>query len=1283
VAPFSTEADRYATLEFTQPYDEAGVAARLGDEARGRPSMSKIKILFLASDPFKTHALALDEEIRAITAKIRSSDYRDALELISAWAVTRDDLHQLLLQHKPHIVHFSGHGTRGTSTSNTPPSALIPGRELVLPPVSQDEQLVLTGEGRRAEPISKEVLVDLFKKLPDNVQLVFLNACRSAPIAADLAEVIPYAIGMREAITDDAAIAFASAFYQALGFGRSLQEAFDLGQNRLMIPHMREDQTPRLYSGKGVKDPKQVKLVIRVPDESSISRDQSAGIPSPFAAVSGELKLWLDRFGVYLKAAVLVLVTIVTWAGLILASRERAKLPDAAFWMFFALALLPSVAAFVSIVVPEFRRRLRERWVLTRRPDRLPVPFTTSPLDQRAFEKYSRADQVHFKILDWLKSPPRPILILTGKSGTGKSSLLDAFVLPSLRAGEKGHICLVIRSYDDPVRELRDALWGSGLLDPAERDTAAPTSTRDLLKRAAERLGQQDRHMLLVFDQFEELIIIHGETPDRVHPLQELLSSLNADPIVGLTVLLSLRDDYKGVLETLALPLLDQKNNWQTVEPFTIRDTCEFLRRGFERIGDQRLKGIIDELRAVEESHGRIRELRALDETRGLIRPIVANMIGVILYREPDFLSRPETPGTLLLGYVRRCIERSEVRDLARQLLNPMLTQEGTKRPRSVSELKKRCPLNENQIENYLLEMYRQGLVRAINQPQNVLDRLWEISHDFVADLIDQILNHPRKSAWATAGRAILSISLLLCLAGIGVLPAYARYKQADAIQQLAFLRFEVNEAKTKEGELLQDESGRTYLDVRLRPSLDRGLLGKAVPYITRLDAPINLHLDALVGVGFGVLHELHNVKMITLDQSGITDLTPLAAMTGLEFISLNNTGVSDLSPLKGKTGLHTLSLVGVGIADLGPLAGLTNLRTLDLSQRIPTDLRPLRALVGLQSLSFGAPGATDLSPLGELKSVRVLRLQTSGKTDFSSLARLTTTLESLSIGNSPSDFDMQAPQAIGPASPGRAVPTTTDLGPLAGLRALRELRLSLSYPTDLGPLAGLTMSLSSLSLNGQGIEDLKPLSGLAALRSLYIDYTSATDLKPLGALTGLERLSITRNPVPGLEPLSTLTNLTLLRVDCQRGPVQTAATPLPPVELNVMPLGGLIKLQTLGLTHCRLSDLSSLAALSGLKSLDLSDAGVTDIGPLAGLSGLIELRLDKARIKDFKPLARLKDLAILSLNGVDVTDFEPLEQLSKLRELSVPIDAKTDIHVNRLKAMFPELQIHRTTYQP
>ena len=60
--------------------------------------MAKVKVLFLVSNPFEQNRLALDEESRVITTKIRSADHRDAFKFIPAWAVRPDDLQQLLLQ---------------------------------------------------------------------------------------------------------------------------------------------------------------------------------------------------------------------------------------------------------------------------------------------------------------------------------------------------------------------------------------------------------------------------------------------------------------------------------------------------------------------------------------------------------------------------------------------------------------------------------------------------------------------------------------------------------------------------------------------------------------------------------------------------------------------------------------------------------------------------------------------------------------------------------------------------------------------------------------------------------------------------------------------------------------------------------------------------------------------------------------------------------------------------------------------------------------------------------
>jgi len=83
-----------------------GSSASSGDKG-----IQKIKALFLAANPTSTSRLAIDEEMRAIEQKFWAAEHRDALVFQSAWAVRPGDLLQLLNQHKPHIVHFSGHGS--------------------------------------------------------------------------------------------------------------------------------------------------------------------------------------------------------------------------------------------------------------------------------------------------------------------------------------------------------------------------------------------------------------------------------------------------------------------------------------------------------------------------------------------------------------------------------------------------------------------------------------------------------------------------------------------------------------------------------------------------------------------------------------------------------------------------------------------------------------------------------------------------------------------------------------------------------------------------------------------------------------------------------------------------------------------------------------------------------------------------------------------------------------------------------------------------------------------
>jgi hypothetical protein len=200
-----------------------------------KPAPQKATVLFFAANPSGTTPLALDEEAREIELKIRASDHRDALELLTKWAARPDDLIQFLNQHRPAVVHFSGHGS---------PTA----------------ELILLDHDRNAKPVSKEALAALFRALKGQIRVVFLNACYSQAQAEAITQEIDCAVGMSRAVGDRAAITFAASFYRALGFGASVRNAFEQARVALLLEGIPEEGTLQLLVKPGV-DPDQVFVV--------------------------------------------------------------------------------------------------------------------------------------------------------------------------------------------------------------------------------------------------------------------------------------------------------------------------------------------------------------------------------------------------------------------------------------------------------------------------------------------------------------------------------------------------------------------------------------------------------------------------------------------------------------------------------------------------------------------------------------------------------------------------------------------------------------------------------------------------------------------------------------------------------------------------------------------------------------------------------------------------------------------------------------------------------------
>ena len=188
--------------------------------------MSGAVILFLAADPARTNARALDQECAAIERELKMTPGRDDFELRSKWAVTVDELMRHLLDLQPAVLHFSGHGNASG--------------------------LLLEGDDGRPQPVTPAALTQMIRTAAGTVRLAVLNACYSDAQAEALRDAVGCAIGMKGTITDDAARSFAVGFYRALGHRRPIGNAYAQAEATLAGKGLSAQAEPRCLARPGV-----------------------------------------------------------------------------------------------------------------------------------------------------------------------------------------------------------------------------------------------------------------------------------------------------------------------------------------------------------------------------------------------------------------------------------------------------------------------------------------------------------------------------------------------------------------------------------------------------------------------------------------------------------------------------------------------------------------------------------------------------------------------------------------------------------------------------------------------------------------------------------------------------------------------------------------------------------------------------------------------------------------------------------------------------------------------
>lgn len=158
-----------------------------------------MKILLLSANPYED--LNLSDEVREIRNALEESKDKGKFEVIDKVSAPVDELSRILIEKKPQIVHFCGHGN--------------------------GEALIFESD-KREEEVETSILTELFRS-EQSIQCVVLNACYSERQAQELINHVDYVIGMKGEILDDAAIAFSKGFYEWLGYGKEIEKCYQHG----------------------------------------------------------------------------------------------------------------------------------------------------------------------------------------------------------------------------------------------------------------------------------------------------------------------------------------------------------------------------------------------------------------------------------------------------------------------------------------------------------------------------------------------------------------------------------------------------------------------------------------------------------------------------------------------------------------------------------------------------------------------------------------------------------------------------------------------------------------------------------------------------------------------------------------------------------------------------------------------------------------------------------------------------------------------------------------------
>ncbi|MCL2935446.1 MAG: hypothetical protein MGU50_02030 [Trichodesmium sp. MAG_R02] len=322
------------------------------------------------------------------------------------------------------------------------------------------------------------------------------------------------------------------------------------------------------------------------------------------------------------------------------------------------------------------------------------------------------------KLRERLSRPDYKLIVIHGKSGVGKTSILQAGLIPVLKEKLIGIFDVVVvlqRVYVNWISELGKILARQLQIT---KKLAVNSDSLSSTERIFVQLGNNDKlniMTVIIFDQFEKFFFVNRELRNKLEFAQFLQKCLDIDSV---KIVISLREDY--------VHYLSEFNLFDNVELIHNDILSEKNLYHFGNFTPEQAESVIQEL--TTNSQFEIKEnlrkklLEDLTDESGEILPIELQVVGAQLERENiDTLAKYQELGDnpkveLVERYLQSVVEDcgKENEKFAWVVLQ-LLSDEKETRPLQIkAELEKESEFNPEKLELVLKIFVGSGLVFSL-----------------------------------------------------------------------------------------------------------------------------------------------------------------------------------------------------------------------------------------------------------------------------------------------------------------------------------------------------------------------------------------------------------------------------------------------------------------------------------------------------------------------------------------------------------------------------------------